>query len=403
MRGWQYRLMLLGIALLTAFSVITVWPSEPDRYLPDAIPWPEGRGITLKLPTIEGETFGLNTIERRAMSLGLDLRGGTRLVLAPEEGVVVDDLDAALDGAQDVIERRVNEFGVAESEVNRLGNDRLSVQLPGIKPDEAIAKIGRTALLQFCEPLMNEVGDVAVLSDGSVQYRPQTCDPLRDANGEIVVDGGGTISFVPWAASNTPQEGNNPSAGRIVWVPAAADIDGQAKTLDGHYLRPNTFVSFAGVLNEPVLQFQFTSDGADIAQAVTERLVSRNYPLAPFLDGQPIPDSNGLPIAPRIQGEISSDGVITGLDAGEARNLSKLLNTGAFPIPLRVVQQQDVDATLGETAVKDSVMRCTSSTGGSRGMTISTFSGENTPDAVPTSSPALPSRATSTPPRTAEE
>ena len=103
MRSWRTRILLLVVIGLTALSVITIWPSEPNRYLPDAVPWPEGKGIKLKLPTIEGGTFRMSTIKRRAMSLGLDLRGGTRLVLAPEEGVQVDDLDAALDGAQDVI------------------------------------------------------------------------------------------------------------------------------------------------------------------------------------------------------------------------------------------------------------------------------------------------------------
>src|SRR3990170_7799918 len=136
MRGWWNRILLLLIVALTAFSVIVAWPSEPERYLPDFVPWPEGKGIKLKVPTIEGGTFGLTTIERRAMSLGLDLRGGTRLVLAPEEGVQVEDLDEALDGARKVVERRVNEFGVAESEVNRLGSGRLAVQLPGIDPEE---------------------------------------------------------------------------------------------------------------------------------------------------------------------------------------------------------------------------------------------------------------------------
>ena len=168
---WGNRFLLLFIILLTAFSIQTVWPSEPDRYLPDQVPWPTGGGIpfqiagtdkvvNLKVPTIDGQTFKLAEIERRAMSLGLDLRGGTRLVLEPEPGTQVEDISAALDGAKDVIERRVNAFGVAESEVNRLGDDRIAVQLPGISPEEAIDKIGRTALLEFCEPITNQAGQI---------------------------------------------------------------------------------------------------------------------------------------------------------------------------------------------------------------------------------------------------
>ncbi|MCI0856198.1 MAG: hypothetical protein J4N98_05880, partial [Chloroflexi bacterium] len=74
MRLWNW-IVLAGIIAITALSVITVWPSEPNRYLPDAIPWPEGKGIKFSYPTIKGASFGLSTIERRAMSLGLDLRG----------------------------------------------------------------------------------------------------------------------------------------------------------------------------------------------------------------------------------------------------------------------------------------------------------------------------------------
>lgn len=355
MRRWWSRLLLLLIIGLTMLSVITVWPSEPWRYLPDAIPWPEGKGIKLKLPTIEGGTFGLATIERRAMSLGLDLRGGTRLVLEPEEGVQVEDLDAALDGARDVIERRVNEFGVAESEVNRLGSDRLAVQLPGIDPEEAIDKIGRTALLQFCEPVTDAGGSVATFrataeeTPAKVKYRPQTCEPVRDQAGNIVVEGG-TVEFVPWSPEAPV------SSERIVWQPATAEIDGVEKALTGEFLKPTTFVTADPILNQPLLAFEWTGEGADISEQVTTRLVQRNYPLAPFLDGEPILDSNNLPIAPNVQGVITTQGQISGLDINEAQKLSKLLNTGAFPVPLRVVQRQDVDATLGETAVRNSVI-----------------------------------------------
>jgi preprotein translocase subunit SecD len=358
-RLWN-RLILLAVIGLTALSVIIVWPSEPERYLPDAINWPEGKGIKLKLPTIEGGTFGLETIERRAMSLGLDLRGGTRLVLEPEEGEAakVEDLDQALDGARDVIERRVNAFGVAESEVNRLGDNRLAVQLPGISPDEAIDKIGRTALLQFCEPFTNESGQVATLSGANrptAVYQSQTCQPELDAEGIPLVQNG-SVEFANWSISGQ----DNPSSERIIWKPATAEIDGQEVELTGEFLRPNVRVEATSSVNnplgQPILFFEFNSEGADVAEQVTTRLRGDAMPMAFFLDGEPIEDSNGIPIAPTVQGVISNSGVINGLGRAEAFDLRTLLNSGAFPIALRVVQQQDVDATLGETAVRNSVI-----------------------------------------------
>ncbi len=351
MGRWWNNILLLLIIALTAFSVYAVWPSEPERYLPDFIPWPEGQGVKLTVPTIEGNNFGLKTIERRAMSLGLDLRGGTRLVLEPED-IEQENLDERLDGARDVIERRVNEFGVAESEVNRLGNDRLAVQLPGIEPEEAIRKIGRTGLLQFCEPVMDGSGNVAVAREGTPVYQPQTCEPLLDAEGLPQVEGG-TVEFAPWPPSAA---GATYTDDQIVWQPASAEVEGEEKELTGEYLNPTTFVFFHQVTGEPILRFEWNGDGQEISETVTERLVEGGYPLAPFLDGEPIRAEDGTIIAPGVQGVISDVGVIEGLEVEEAQDLSKLLNTGAFPVKLKVVQQQDVDATLGETAVRNSVI-----------------------------------------------
>ncbi|MCH8026344.1 MAG: protein translocase subunit SecD [Chloroflexi bacterium] len=368
MRLWNW-LVLVFILLLTAGSVVTIWPSEPDRYLPNAIPWPEGKGVKFSIPSIRGGTFGLTSIERRAMSLGLDLRGGTRLVFEPEDGVQVEDLDAALEGARKIIERRVNEFGVAESEVTRLGSNRLAVQLPGINPDEAIAKIGRTALLQFCRPIIDVTGNVAILEQGAVVYQSLTCEPVRDADGNIVVeatedlDGNivepGEVEFVPWFDDASPSAGQNPPARLLVWEPASAEVDGRVLTLDGQFLRPDTFVTLSSnpiFGNQPALVFNWRGDGPDISEIVTTLLAAKNYPLSPWLDGEPILSSNNLIIAPHVQTTLTSGGQITGLDFETAQELSTLLNTGAFPIPLKIVQQQDVDATLGDKAVRNSVI-----------------------------------------------
>lgn len=269
---------------------------------------------------------------------------GTLLVLE-QEGVSPEidiDLEDALEAARRIIERRVDEFDIPHTKVSRLGNRRISVWLPGIDSAEVIDKIGRTALLQFCEPVTNAVGDVAVVRDGTVVYKPQTCEPVRDAEGNIAVEGG-TLEFVPWARSGTPEEGANPSPGRIVWQPAIAEDDNGVETeLTGRLLRSNTFVFFEPVLNRPILQFEMTDKGRDVMEKVTVRLVERNYPLAPFLDGQPIPDSNGLPIAPTIQGVITSLANISGLDVDEAEDLATLLNIGAFPIPMRVIEVSEV-------------------------------------------------------------
>ncbi len=356
MRRWQPRIALVVILVLTAFSVYAAWPSEPDRYLPDFIPWPAGRGISITVPTIEGSTITTTKMERRAMKLGLDLRGGTRLVLEADVPPDSDiDLDEALDGAKDIIERRVNEFGVAESEITRQGNDRIAVQLPGIEPDEALDKIGRTALLQFCEAVEDDAGNFAVVDGGSAVYEPHTCEPQRDEAGNILTDP--PEANVVFLAKQALYDAANPEASKIndvVWTPSKGVLKGAETELTGQFLQRNTYVRANPITGAPDLAFNLNSDGAGLFEQITQRLVGK--PLTFYLDGEPILGADGHIIAPTVQSVISDQGQITGLTLEDANTLSKLLNAGAFPVHLRVVQQQQVDATLGEDAVKASVI-----------------------------------------------
>ena len=81
---------------------------------------------------------------------GLDLQGGTHVVLQAKDTDVAKVDDDALNRAVQIIERRVNELGLTEPVIQREGKDRIIVELPGVKdPEQAIAMLGRTALLEF--------------------------------------------------------------------------------------------------------------------------------------------------------------------------------------------------------------------------------------------------------------
>jgi len=134
MRNTTNLLTFAFIAILTALAIVIVWPSDPGRYLPDFFPWPKGQGVQV------------GDFDRETMRLGLDLKGGTYVLLeADTSQVPPDQRDDAMEGAKDIIERRVNAWGVAESEIQRQGSNRLAVQLPGITPEEARDLIGRTS------------------------------------------------------------------------------------------------------------------------------------------------------------------------------------------------------------------------------------------------------------------
>jgi protein-export membrane protein SecD len=285
-------LPLLGIFVLAASSLYVVWPSEPDKWLPPGVPWPEGRGVTI------------GNYERETIRLGLDLQGGSRLLLQaslPEDAE--GDIEDGIEGALSVLRRRVDASGVAEAEVTRQGERNISIQLPGLDPDEARALLGRTALLRFCEAADDLGGG-------------EPCD----------------------------------DSGR--WVQAQGILDGQATALTGRFLRPNSFVG-ADPLGNPLVQFEWTGDGAVLSEQVTSRLIGQQ--LAIFLDSE-------LLSAPVVRAVITDRGVIEGMPLTSvegrtgARELVVQLNSGALPVQLTVLQEQEVDATLGEDSVQRSVL-----------------------------------------------
>src|SRR4030042_6010217 len=169
MRNPTNLAVLAFILVLTAVAAVIVWPSNPDRYLPDFIPWPKGQGLTI------------GGLDRETMRLGLDLKGGSYILLEGDANSLPAgaDLGEAMNGARDILERRINEFGVAESEIQREGSNRLSLQLPGINPEEARQKIGRTALLEFREPTRDASGNI-VCNDASGQQFTVPGDTVPD-------------------------------------------------------------------------------------------------------------------------------------------------------------------------------------------------------------------------------
>jgi preprotein translocase subunit SecD len=132
-----------------------------------------------------------------------------------------------------------------------------------------------------------------------------------------------------------------------LWVLATGVINGEQQALTGIYLKPNTFVSIQTTTNEPIVNFEWNSEGAELFSQITGRLIGQ--PLGIFLD-------NELISAPTVQAQISDRGVIEGLTLQEAERLTIQLNTGALPVPLREVRVQTVSATLGEEAFDKSLI-----------------------------------------------
>lgn len=239
-------------------------------------------------------TVNPESVFAKPFKLGLDLRGGAHLVYkADVSAIKPSEISGAMDGLRDVIERRINLFGVAEPlvQVEEKGvlktaknrDYRLIVELPGVTDvNQAIKMIGRTPFLEF---------------------------RLENPNVKI--------------GSDTPLD--------KAYLPAG---------LTGRYLK-KARLDFNQTTYEPEVSLEFDSEGAKIFAKITKDNIGKR--LAIFLDGAPIS-------TPVIRSEITGGKAqITGqFTAQEAKTLVQRLNSGALPVPISLISQQSIGPTLGE-------------------------------------------------------
>lgn len=236
---------------------------------------------------------------REGMQLGLDLQGGAHIVYKADLSSVETGNEAeVIDGVIAVILNRIDPLGVTEPNIQKQGEDRIVVELPGLSvTDKQKERIGRTALLEFRE---------------------------------LVID----------------EDGNQK------WSPATATVDGQEKVLTSSYFKENTFLD-QDSLGRVLLHFEWNEEGSKLSKEITGRLIGQ--PLGIFEGEEPLRGEDGQPIAPTVQNVITDSGVITGLSLKDATDLSKQLNAGRLPVPLETLYEQTVSPVLGADFVDLSV------------------------------------------------
>ncbi len=244
--------------------------------------------------------------------LGLDLNGGSRLVYQAEISSTTTDVDGAMQSLRDVIERRINAFGVSEpivqTETAKIAGGesihKLIVEIPGITdPKEAIALIGQTPTLEF---------------------RIERSDPEKIDEKLLASTTLSTTTL----------------AGMI-------DARYQKAELTGRYLEKAT-IQFDQNSGKPQIGLEFNEEGAELFAKLTGENIGKVIGI--FLDGTPI----SLPVV----NDAITDGkaVITGTFAiEEARSLARNLNYGALPVKVVLVGTQSIGASLGSDAVNAAV------------------------------------------------
>lgn len=252
----------------------------------------------------------------RPVRLGLDLRGGTQIVLeardTPEETVTADTVTRTLE----VLRRRVDQLGVAEPSLQRSGDRRIIVELPGVTdPDEALAVIGRTAQLTF-HAVEGPAGNRRNSNDRSALILPDEAGTrLRLAEPALTGDGVGDAEAVV-----DPQLG-------AAWQ----------------------------------VSISFRDEGGDqwariTGDAACAPVGSPQRRIAIVLDDEIISSPEVDPEIRCDQGITGGDTVITGnFTQPEAKDLALLLRAGALPVPIDVVEQRTIGPTLGDEAIDASV------------------------------------------------
>ena len=238
---------------------------------------------------------------------GLDLQGGTHLVYDADLSSLQDGSkqSEAMNGLRDVIERRVNLYGVSEPlvQINKASNGqyRLIVELAGIKNiSDAIGMIGETPYLEFRTMRSQEDTAQILEKQKSGDYSALTQDAY-------------TLS----------------------------------SDLTGKYLKKAT-LNFDQNTRKPLVDLEFNDDGAKLFEQLTQQNIGKQ--LAIYLDRSPIS-------APRVNEKISGGkAVISGqFTIEEAKKMVQRLNSGALPVPIKLVSQQSVESSLGQIGLDRSL------------------------------------------------
>ncbi|MCX6717991.1 MAG: protein translocase subunit SecD [Candidatus Staskawiczbacteria bacterium] len=262
--------------------------------------------------------------------LGLDLQGGVSLVYQADLSSV-QDKSSAMSGLRDIIERRVNMFGVSEPIVQIQGQDRLSVELPGVtNVQQAIQMIGQTPYLEFDE-------------ERTAQETQQILDKMKEVQ-----------------AASAKKEDITKIAN---WQMALQNPYFKPTELTGKYLTKATVI-FDQTTYKPQIQLKFNDEGAKIFADITGRNIKK--PLAIYLDGASIIDTNGDGkidnqdlYAPTVEDKITGgSAVITSasMSTQTANSIASRLNSGALPVKIgSPISQETVGPTLGSVSLQKSL------------------------------------------------
>ncbi len=380
MSNLKYR--LLAIVLLVIASAAALYP----------------RSIVER--TRRNGVFVYDTVKRVPLKRGLDLQGGMHLTLEVDESKgAIADKSGALDRALKVVRTRIDQFGVAEPVVQKLGTDRLIVELPGLEDAKrATDVVQQAAFLQFqITDKTKALEAVAPRLDGIIRDKKLTKSAAPDVRGDTAKGGNGLKSI--FAGADTSKKAGADTATtastgpfqRLV-VPTAypgmytvnatdeAELAGYLENADiqaalppGKVLRwgADSIIASGRVLkslyvldSRPIITGDYITDAKPNSVPIEGTVVEfqlnneggrrfKNETGKHVKDYMAIVLDDRVMSAPIIQSAIGTRGQITmgGKDLAAAQDLSVVLKAGSLPVPLKVAEIRNIGASLGQDSI----------------------------------------------------
>ncbi len=372
--------------MISAMVLASLWSLRPRQVV--ALADPDGDGVKM-----------LDTSWGLPLKLGLDLAGGMHLSLEVDDSkMAAADVDDALERALRVVRNRIDELGVAEPLVQKVGTDRIIVELPGID-DKARAEdvVKRAAFLKFqitdesqalerviprLDGIIKEkglrAGNTAPDGRGDTAQATGLGNLLRNVDSTTnAADTVGTSSDGPFRRSISPgqmpgqylvSEADHPvivsylsmeeiraalPPGKdLRWgvdsLPLGTTVYRTLYVLDSRAIIDGSYLMDAKPAQDPLegakVEFQLSNEGGRRFRNETAKHIGDN--MAVVLDDR-------VMTAPVIQSAIGARGQITvgGQNLQEAQDLALVLRAGALPVPLRVADARQISASMGQDAI----------------------------------------------------
>ncbi|WP_216902849.1 protein translocase subunit SecD [Synechococcus sp. CCY 9618] len=302
------------------------------------------------------------------LQLGLDLRGGSQLTLQVMPAGAITRVDAEqLEAVKDVLERRINGLGVAESTLQAVGSDQLVLQLPGEQdPSQAARVLGSTALLEFRAQKPGTEEEM----QGLLALKRQAESVLR-AKRPSAADAADGPQAPPPPVLSTKDLAKALAALGVQVPPGSSEVDQielllqeanrRILSLYGPPLITGKDLTSAGRQQQATgsgweVTLGFNREGGEKFAALTQSIAGTGRVLGIILDGRSISEAS-VGEQFKVAGITGGAASITGnFSADEARDLEVQLRGGSLPLPVKIVEVRTVGPSLGAENIRSSLV-----------------------------------------------